>query len=232
MISYLMHQCWPLATEQSGDECKKTKYLIYTKYIILCANTTKVCRHLARPGPPACTGYASPARWDVSQAVVLPHTVLADDSFFYQAVAFWLWHTEASCSLRFHDYQLRGQVCDSKNIPAPFSWDQATNLDQRENGHPSAKMAAEDSDITFCSFKYTIRQLWSALQRHMSFLAAKSLIKSSYNSFCASSPLMLMTARPLNLSCHSLKHRYVLINLSLEKLHSAEATVTGRVNAI
>ena len=61
------------------------------------------------------------------------------------------------------------------------------------------------------------------------FLAAKSLIKSSYR-LCATSALMLMTARPLKRSCPTVDRRYVLISFSLEKLRSAEATVTGRGN--
>lgn len=43
---------------------------------------------------------------------------------------------------------------------------------------------------------------------------------------------MLMTARPLRRSCPIVERKYVLMSFSLEKLSSAEATVTGRVNAI
>ena len=45
---------------------------------------------------------------------------------------------------------------------------------------------------------------------------------------CATSELMLMITRPLKHSCAFDERRYVLMSLSFEKLHSAEATVTGR----
>lgn len=67
---------------------------------------------------------------------------------------------------------------------------------------------------------------------HMHFLTTKSLIRSSYDSFWDTSPLMLMTARPLRRSCPIVERKNVLMSFSLEKLSSAEATVTGRVNAI
>jgi len=64
------------------------------------------------------------------------------------------------------------------------------------------------------------------------FLDAKSSMRSSYDSCCANSELMLMIARPLKRSCAIDERRYVLMSFSFEKCRSAEATVTGRVTAM
>ena len=67
---------------------------------------------------------------------------------------------------------------------------------------------------------------------YLHFLDAKSSMRSSYGSCCATSELMLMTARLLKRSCAIDEQTYVLMSFSFEKLCSAEAAVTGKVTAM
>jgi hypothetical protein len=60
----------------------------------------------------------------------------------------------------------------------------------------------------------------------------KSSIRSSYLICSKTSLSSAIVANPLSLSCVIVERKYDFTNLSLEKLLSADATVTGTVNKI